>query len=138
VFCLWEGKKNIGATVLGKPSSLIWTELMTGDTTKAKAFYTSLFPWNSDDMPMATGGGNYTRFKRGENGAGGMMQVPHPSIPPHWMPYFGVENCDSISAKATSLGAETIMPTQEIPNMGRFAIFKDPQGAAFAIFQPLM
>jgi predicted enzyme related to lactoylglutathione lyase len=134
-FCLWEGKKNIGVSLLGAPGSLIWTELMTSDTAKAKAFYTGLLPWNAADFPMPDF--VYTRFQRGEEGAAGMMQVPHPSIPPHWMPYFGVANCDESFAKATELGAETIMPIKEMPGTGKFAILKDPQGAPFSIFQSL-
>lgn len=135
VFCVWQAKQSIGASILGAPGSLCWTELMTGDTAKAKAFYTGLFPWNAVETPMKEF--VYTRFQRGEVGAGGMMPLPAPGIPPHWLLYFAVESCDRSLAKALELGGKTIMPAMEIPTIGRFAILTDPQGAAFALFQPL-
>ena len=41
---------------------------------------------------------------------------------------------DKAVAKASGLGATPIVPGMDIPNMGRFAVLKDPQGAVFAVF----
>ena len=53
-------------------------------------------------------------------------------MPPNWGVYFQVEDADATTAKATGLGAKTIMPPTDVPNVGRFAVMLDPQGAAFA------
>jgi predicted enzyme related to lactoylglutathione lyase len=135
VFCVWQAKKHIGAGVLDEPGSLCWTELMTSDTDKASAFYSGLFPWKADAMSMP--GIEYTRFMRGDSGAAGMMKIqPRMGpIPPHWMNYFQVDDCDATVAKALSLGGSLIVPAQDVPNVGRFAILRDGQGAPFSILR---
>jgi len=39
------------------------------------------------------------------------------------------------AAKAGELGAKTFVPPTDIPDVGRFAVFADPTGAALAIIQ---
>jgi hypothetical protein len=56
-------------------------------------------------------------------------------IPPHWMIYFAVADCDVMSEKATSLGGQVCVPPTDIPKIGRFAVITDPQGAVFSIMQ---
>jgi predicted enzyme related to lactoylglutathione lyase len=56
-------------------------------------------------------------------------------IPSYWMPYFQVDNVDASVAKSSSLAGKVMVPAQDIPNTGRFAILTDPQGAMFAVFQ---
>lgn len=58
-----------------------------------------------------------------------------PGIPPHWLAYFSVPDCDGATAKAQALGATIKMPPTDIPNVGRFTILSDPQGAAVALIQ---
>jgi len=134
VFEIWEAKKNHGAGILGEPGALCWTELMTTDTKAGEAFYTGLFPWKATYLPMGEAG-DYTVFKRGEESAAGMMAIAPQMgpVPPNWMPYFAVENCDASVTKAGGLGAKTIVPPTDIPNTGRFAVVQDPQGAVFAV-----
>jgi len=140
VFCLWQPKNHIGAGVLNETGALVWTELMTPDTDKASKFYTSLFGWKTETMPNPLM--TYTIFKRGEDSAGGMLTTPKEAaaanVPPHWLGYFGVENADKAIAKAKDLGAKVYMGPTDIPNMGRFAILADPQGAAFAVWESKM
>jgi predicted enzyme related to lactoylglutathione lyase len=57
------------------------------------------------------------------------------NLPPHWLVYFAVDDCDAMVQKATGLGANVMKPADDIPGIGRFAILTDPQGAAFAIIK---
>jgi uncharacterized protein len=57
-------------------------------------------------------------------------------IPSYWMPYFWVEKVDASAEKARQLGGKVMVPPQDIPKVGRFAIVSDAQGAVFAIFTP--
>jgi uncharacterized protein len=136
VFNLWEAKKHIGAIKVDEPNSLCWTELMTKDAAKAGDFYSKLLPWKTEAMNMP--GMAYTLFKRGDAGAGGMMELQPEMgpIPSHWLSYFMVDDCDAKLAKAQNLGAQILVPAQTVPNVGRFAILKDPQGAPFGILGP--
>lgn len=138
-FNVWEAKRSIGVGVLNENNSLCWTELVTPDSAKAKGFYTGLLPWSTETMPKSEASGmEYTVYKRGDAMAAGMMQIQPQmgAVPPHWMSYFQVDDCDAKVAKAQSLGGGILVPAQNIPGMGRFAILKDPQGAPFALFGP--
>jgi predicted enzyme related to lactoylglutathione lyase len=63
------------------------------------------------------------------------MMAGKPGVPTHWLAYTSVENVDGAVEKAQSLGAEVLVPPMDIPNVGRMAILRDPQGAAFAPFK---
>ena len=141
VVFLWQAKSMRGVDVMDEPGSLVWTELMTRDVSKAKAFYTGLFGWSTREMGADMG--NYVVFQRGSEdrkGAGGMMGMPQQApadAPSFWLPYFSVHDCDATSAKAQSLGAKLKMPPTDIPTVGRFSVIEDPQGATFCILKTL-
>jgi len=136
IFSVWQAKKHIGASLLDEVGALCWTELMTTDTKAAEKFYTGLFPWKGDPMPMGPEM-IYTVFKRGQASAAGMMAITSEMgpMPPNWGIYFQVADCDATQAKAAGLGAKVVVPAQDVPNIGRFAILQDPQGAHFGIFK---
>lgn len=106
-------------------------ELHTGDLAKAKAFYSGLFGWNLQDLPMP--GGSYTMINVGEGTGGGMMGDP--GTPPHWLAYIGVEDADVATAKAKSLGATVVQGVMEVGDYGWMSVLTDPTGAAFALWQ---
>ncbi len=135
MFCIWQPKAHPGAGVLDEVGALCWTELMTSDSGRARAFYTALFGWKAEDRPM--GPMTYTIFKRGEAQAGGMMQITKDMgpIPSHWMVYFAVADCDATVAKAGKLGGKTTVPPTDVPNVGRFAVLQDPQAAHVAVIK---
>ena len=136
-FCLWQAKKNIGVGVLNETGALCWTELLTTDTDKAGGFYKQLFGWKTETMPMGSGA-TYTMFKNGEPYAGGMMKITQQMgpIPSNWGVYFQVDDCDKATVKAQGLGAKTVVPPTDIPEMGRFSTLTDPQGAFFSLYAP--
>jgi predicted enzyme related to lactoylglutathione lyase len=107
-------------------------ELSTSDIGKAKKFYSQLFDWKLEDMPM----GNdmtYTVIKPAEGPGGGMMQMAE--VPPQWLTYVKVDDIKTATTKAKSLGATIIKEAVEVPNMGWFTIMTDPTGAAIAMWQ---
>jgi hypothetical protein len=56
-------------------------------------------------------------------------------IPPHWSIYFAVENCEQTVEKAKGLGGSVHVPPTDIPNVGKFSVLGDPQGAVFQVIQ---
>jgi predicted enzyme related to lactoylglutathione lyase len=113
-----------------KVGMFIWHDLMTTDIETSKHFYTKLFDWKLKTHP------EYTELAtaQGREQGGMMPQDPSRGIPSHWMGYVLVENVDKTTAQANELGGKTLMPPMDIPNVGRFAVIQDPQGAAFAVF----
>lgn len=135
MFCIWQPKTHAGAGVLGEPGALCWTELMTHDAGKARGFYTGLFGWKAEDKPV--GPMTYTIFTNGGVQAGGMMQMTKEmgAVPSNWMVYFDVSDCDATVAKATSMGGKVTVPPTDIPDVGRFSLMQDPQGAYFSVIK---
>ncbi len=133
-FCLWQAKTHIGAEVVNEPGAMCWCELDTTDTESAGKLYTGLFGWGTKV------GGDYTEFQRGGVSIGGMMKIPAEwgSVPPNWLTYFAVEDCDGTAKRAADLGGKPIVPPTTIDNVGRFAVLADPQGAVFAVIKLAM
>ena len=133
---IFMGRLHQGAVRLAsQPGSFCWTELMTGDTSAARAFYGELLGWTFTEVPMGPGL-TYTVFRIGDQNAAGMdgMQGPQfEGVPPHWGSYLSVADCDASMQKAVELGAKVLVPPQDVPNTGRFSVLQDPTGAVFAI-----
>jgi hypothetical protein len=110
-------------------------ELATGDLGKAKAFYSALFDWKLEDMPMA-GEETYTVIRVGEGTGGGMMAHPMPGAPSFWLAYVLVDDIVASTRKAAALGASILRDVTAVSDLGRFAILADPTGAQIALWQP--
>jgi predicted enzyme related to lactoylglutathione lyase len=126
------GSAKLGFT----PGSVGWNELMTPDPAAAEAFYTQLFGWGTSKTD--TFGFTYTTFLHGSEGAAGMMPMQGPQfegVPPHWMPYVTVASTDETVARARELGGEVLVGPDDVPGIGRFAVMRDPSGAAFSVMQ---
>jgi uncharacterized protein len=134
-FALWQPGQHIGARLVNQLGTLCWNELATTDAAKARDFYTELFGWKAEVAEM--GDGPYTLFLVGDRQNGGMMQMTEAwgNIPPHWMVYFAVEDCDRSVQKVTELGGKILMGPMEAGDIGRFATIQDPQGAVFSIIK---
>jgi predicted enzyme related to lactoylglutathione lyase len=106
-----------------------WCELMTTDVEAAKVFYARLFGWKTEDMSMP--GMTYTVVKAGSKEIGGIMAVPKEAqgMPPMWGAYVTVDDVDLTAKTAEQLGAKLLVPPTDIPNVGRFCVIQDPQGA---------
>ena len=112
----------------------VWDELGTTDADGAQRFYGEVFGWTTSDMGPEYGG--YRIFNRGETGIAGLMTLPDDSMQPHWQPYVAVDDPDATTAKAEELGGSTLAKPMDVPNVGRIAVLRDPQGAPFGIIKP--
>jgi predicted enzyme related to lactoylglutathione lyase len=133
VISVWQANQHQGVGVWGEVGAFCWSELMTRDTTAATRFYTALFGWETKASEGA--GVPYTHWRNDGADIGGMMAIMEEwgKMPPHWVNYVQVKNCDLAATKATSLGGNICLPPMDIPNTGRFAMLQDPQGAMFSV-----
>jgi uncharacterized protein len=132
---VWQPKTFIGAELANESGAFAWNELNTRDVPAAKAFYIDVFGWTPNDLDMD--GMQYTEWKLGEKSVAGMMPMPDmvpAEVPAHWLVYFGTDDTDATVAKASELGATTLVPPTDIPP-GRFAVLMDPDGATFAVIK---
>lgn len=126
-----------GISGFGNVGSLCWADLNTPDPEKASKFYSALFGWTFE-----TGKDGYRHIVNGtshENMIGGIPPQMHapPGTPAHWMSYFHVADTKATAEKAAGMGASTLMPAQLMQDVGTLAVLADPQGAVFALYQPI-
>ncbi|HEX3842956.1 MAG TPA: VOC family protein [Steroidobacteraceae bacterium] len=114
----------------------VWHELMTTDPQAAGAFYSKVLPWKTQPSGMP----DYTLWVAGKTQTGGLMAQPESArqagAPPSWLVYIGTPDVDATAAAAERLGGRVLKAPADIPNVGRFAVLSDPQGATFAVFTP--
>ena len=58
------------------------------------------------------------------------------NAPPFWAMYVGVPKLEDAAAHIKQLGGSEFSPVIEVPTVGRMQMMKDPQGAAFYIYEP--
>lgn len=112
-----------------------WNELLTSDTEAAKRFYGKLFNWTMEPAPTSLPGVDYTLVKCDGQLIGGLMAIPSDAagMPPHWGTYVTVDDVDATAKLAEEIGAKICMPPCDIPQVGRFCVLQDPQGAVISI-----
>jgi predicted enzyme related to lactoylglutathione lyase len=112
----------------------VHVELNSTDVNKAKTFYGKLFDWKLEDAPMP--GGTYTMIGVGEGTGGGMMKQMIPGAPSSWLAYVGVDDIETATKKAKSLGANVLKDVTEVPGFGWLSIIVDPTGAMLGLWKP--
>ena len=107
-------------------------ELLTTDLASAKEFYGELFGWSFTETKNIYGN-SYLVIHKGNTVIGGMMLkdgiVPD-DVPPLWDPYVSVDDVEASAKRVEKLGGEVVVPPTDIPNVGRFCVIRDPQGAS--------
>lgn len=118
--------------------SFCWIELNTTDQAAAKTFYSALFGWEANDMPMGPTD-FYTIWRlQGRDAAAGCTLRPDQraqGVPPHWLIYIAVDDADAAAAKAQQLGGTILAPAFDVMDAGRMAVVQDPTGAVFCAWQ---
>ncbi len=131
---IWQPNQHIGAEVVNEHGALTWNELSTPDIPTAAAFYEKVFGWEhlTEDM----GDMEYTSFRLAGTAPdapiAGAMNPPAEGIPPHWLTYIAVDDCDAAAKKVAELGGTVHQEPFDVPP-GRMAVIGDPQGAVLAI-----
>ncbi len=113
----------------------VWFDLMTTDVKGAESFYTDIIGWKAATWQE----GHYDLWKAGDEDVGGVMplddQARAAGAPPQWLAYIATRDVDATVQKAKKLGGKVLAPPTDIPNVGRYAMLADPQGASFGVFQ---
>ncbi|HKJ35141.1 MAG TPA: VOC family protein [Solirubrobacterales bacterium] len=117
----------------GTPS---WTDVAAPDTDAAAAFYSGLFGWDAGEAgdPEETGG--YRMFSQGGKAVAGLGPIQQEGQPPAWLTYVTVDDADATAEQVKSAGGSVMMEPFDVMTAGRMAIFADPAGAVFAVWQP--
>lgn len=117
-----------------------WIDLSTSDAGAAKAFYSSLFGWDFEDIRDGEGELIYRMARIGGHSVTGMGEqdpaTREQGIPPAWSTYINHHDVDLVAQKATLAGGTVVVPPMDVLETGRMAIVMDPGGAVFGVWQP--
>jgi predicted enzyme related to lactoylglutathione lyase len=125
---IWQPGEHIGAELVNEAGTFTWNELATTDLPAARSFYSAVFGWGVD---AGHGGDDAAIFTVDGNVTCGAHTAGEGEFPA-WSVWFAVDDCDSSTAKASELGASTLMPPNDM-DFGRGAVLSDPHGAVFGI-----
>jgi len=106
-------------------------ELMVNDVEKAKRFYSTVFGWRFDSSKTA----EYTMIDTGQGVGGGMMAKPPGAPSAALNSYFQVDDVEKTLRTVVEAGGAVIVPKTEIPRMGWFAMFLDPDRIPIGVWQ---
>lgn len=118
-----------------------WVDLTTPDVEGAKAFYSGLFGWETDNHSDS---GYYVFRLHGYTVAGvGPMSAEAQAggAPPVWISYVKHDDIDSVAGRVANAGGTIFVPPMDVAagdggTEGRFALLMDPTGATFGVWQP--
>src|SRR3954449_3963673 len=129
----------MGERTQHKPGTFSWADLSTTDQGAAKEFYSGLFGWEADDLPVGDGA-VYSMMRRDGHSMAAISTQPEQQrqagVPPMWNSYVTVESADDAEARATELGANVHAGPFDVMQAGRMAVVQDPQGAFFMVWEP--
>lgn len=117
--------------VTGSPN---WLDLGTPDLRGAESFYGGLFGWRFRSAGPEAGG--YGMFQLDDRTVAGAMTVPPEQAPPGWMVYFRTPDADATATAVRDAGGTVLFEPMDVFDLGRMAVFADPAGVGFAVWQP--
>jgi uncharacterized protein len=121
------------------PGDFCWIEVATSNQNAAKSFYSALFGWTATDVPTRPNQ-LYSLMELDGRIAAGLYTMheeeSEAGIPPNWKLYMATANADETAQKAGELGAKVIDQPFDVMDRGRAAVFHDPTGAPFQVWQP--
>jgi uncharacterized protein len=114
------------------PGAPCWADCGT-DLEKGPAFYASLFGWTLEDMGPDAGGYTIASLGGGQVAGFGPQQNPGPPV---WSVYFHSDDVDKTTELVTAKGGSVLAGPFDVMAAGRMAVYLDPVGAAFSVWQP--
>ena len=114
-----------------------WIDTTHPDPDAAVAFYGGLFGWEFEDvMPSGSEGKYFIARIRGGDVAG-IGPVPEGAPPMAvWNTYVQVDSADETAAGVKAAGGATLTEPFDVMDAGRMAVFTDPEGAVFCVWEP--
>lgn len=115
-----------------------WVDLSAKDMTAAAAWYGELFGWAMQSQDTQ-GGPPYAMLTLGGKSVAGMgelsTEMQTAGVPPVWNTYVAVDDAAAVAAKVTEHGGTVVLPVMQVMGAGSMAIFADPEGAVFCVWQ---
>ena len=119
------------------PGVPCWIDLPSPDPDAAAEFYAGLFGWELEETMPAGSPGKYLMARlHGEDVAAIASQQEGAPPMAAWNTYVRVDRADETVAKVREAGGTVLSEPFDIFDVGRMAVFADPEGAVFSAWQP--
>ena len=118
------------------PGVPCWVDTSQPDPEAAVDFYSGLFGWQCENVMPPESEGKYFigRLRGGDVAAVGSIPEGAPPMA-MWNTYIWVESADETASKVRDAGGTVLMDPFDVMDAGRMAVFADPEGAAFCVWQ---
>lgn len=118
------------------PGVPCWVDTNQPDPGAAAAFYSGLFGWEVEDVMPARSEIRYYIGRIRDGDVAGIGPIPEgaPSTA-LWNTYIAVTSADDTAAKVKAAGGKVLMEPADVMEAGRAAVFSDPEGAVFCVWQ---
>lgn len=111
-----------------------WVDLGSPDPARSVDFYSGLFGWTAQISPEPEAGG-YTTFARDGQSVAAVSPLMSDQQPPAWNSYFATDDAGRVTSAVRSAGGSVIVEPMDVLGYGRMAVFHDPAGAVFSVWQ---
>lgn len=121
-----------------EPGTIGWADLTVPDAAAVRDFYRAVVGWESSEVDM----GDYCDYGVHPPGGGPMVagvchaRGANADLPPAWLIYIAVADLDAALAACEEGGGTVLAPPRSMGGQGRFAVIRDPAGAAAGLYQP--
>ncbi len=112
--------------------NIVHVELAAKDRKSLSKFYSDVFGWETQSID----GMDYTTFKAGDCIGGGFNPVNDQNPAGTTTIYIQTEDITASLKNVERAGGTIIVPESDIPNTGKFGIFRDPQGNMVGLYKP--
>src|SRR3954471_1627484 len=119
------------------PGVPCWVDTSQPDAEAAAAFYSALFGWEIEDVTPPGAPVKYFAARLRGGGVAGISSLPEGAPgPATWNTYVWVTDAEQTAAKVYEARGTILSPPMEVGEAGRRAIFADPDGAEFRVWEP--
>jgi uncharacterized protein len=113
-----------------------WIDTNQPDPEAAARFYSELFGWECENVMPPQSDSKYFIARLHGGDVAAVVSIP-PSAPPtaSWDTYVWVDSADETASRVRDAGGRVVREPFDVMDAGRTAIFTDPEGAAFCVWQ---
>jgi hypothetical protein len=117
---------------MGKP--VVHWEFWSKDPQNISDFYAKVFEWNIQHIPEL----DYRLVDTGGEGInGGIMKPKDGPWPGNLAFYIDVEDLVEYNEKIRGAGGKIIVDRMEVPGVGEFSLFEDPDGRVLGLWKQI-
>jgi predicted enzyme related to lactoylglutathione lyase len=118
------------------PGVPCWVDTSQPDPDAAVEFYRGLFGWEFEDTMPPDSPGKYFMARLHGGDVAAVGSVPDAAPMAMWNTYVSVDRADDAAARVLDAGGTVLSEPCDVMDAGRMAVFADPEGAAFCVWQP--